>query len=180
PEYQGNYLNANVIGFQGIFRHRIVDDGSGFGAKVEENIISSTDPNFRPSDVKMGPDGAIYFSDWHNPIIGHMQHNLRDPNRNRTYGRVYRITYEGRPLSKSPKIDGATIPQLLEALKSPEDRVRYRARLELTSRKTEDVIAATADWISKLDPKDADYEHHVLEGLWVHQNQNVANRDLLK
>ena len=99
-----------------------------------DHLVVSSDPNFRPSDVKMGPDGAIYFSDWHNPIIGHMQHNLRDPNRNRTYGRVYRITYEGRPLSKSPKIDGANAStKLLDALKSPEDRVRYRARLELGS-----------------------------------------------
>ncbi len=180
PEYQGNYLNANVIGFQGIFRHRIVDEGSGFGAKVEENIVSSTDPNFRPSDVKMGPDGAIYFSDWHNPIIGHMQHNLRDPNRNRVYGRVYRITYDSRPLSKAPKIDGATIPELLDVLKNSEDRVRYRARLELSARKSEEVIAATNEWMAKLDKKDADFEHHILEGLWVHQNHNVANRDLIK
>ncbi|MSQ95538.1 MAG: c-type cytochrome [Gemmataceae bacterium] len=180
PEYQGNYLNANVIGFQGIFRHRVVDEGSGFGAKVEENIVSSTDPNFRPSDVKMGPDGAIYFSDWHNPIIGHMQHNLRDPNRNRVYGRVYRITYDGRPLSKAPRIEGATIAELLDALKNPEDKVRYRARLELSSRKAEEVIVAASDWLAKLDKKDAEYEHHVLEGLWLHQNHNVANRDLLK
>jgi putative heme-binding domain-containing protein len=179
-EYQGNFLNGNVIGFQGIFRHRVVDDGSGFAGPVEEPIVSSTDPNFRPSDIKMGPDGAIYFSDWHNPIIGHMQHNLRDPNRNRTYGRIYRITYEGRPLSKSPKIDGETIPNLLDVLKNPEDRVRYRARIELGSRKTEDVIAATTEWLAKLDKKDPEYEHHVLEALWVHWNQNVANRDLLK
>jgi putative heme-binding domain-containing protein len=109
-----------------------------------------------------------------------MQHNLRDPNRNRVYGRVYRITYEGRPLSKSPKIEGASIPQLLEALKNPEDKVRYRARLELTSRSTDDVVKATSDWLAKLDRNDKDYEHHVLEGLWVHQSQNVANRDLLK
>src|SRR4030095_11975931 len=85
-------------------------------------IVYSSDPNFRPWAVKRGPDAAIYFSDWHNPIIGHMQHNLRDPNRNRVYGRVYRITYDGAPLSKSPKIDGATIEQLLENLKNPEDR----------------------------------------------------------
>jgi putative heme-binding domain-containing protein len=180
PEYQGNYLNANVIGFQGIFRHRIVEDGSGFAGPVEEPIVSSTDPNFRPSDVKMGPDGAIYFSDWHNPIIGHMQHNLRDPNRNRTRGRIYRITYDGRPLSKAPKIDGESIEKLLDVLKNPEDRVRYRARIELGSRNSDDVVKATNEWLAKLDKKDADYEHNVLEGLWVHWNHNVANRDLLK
>ncbi|MBI1831504.1 MAG: HEAT repeat domain-containing protein [Planctomycetes bacterium] len=186
PEYQGNFLNANVITFQGIYRFLMKEKDSGFTAehaKVDgqnDYVVVSTDPNFRPSDVKTGPDGAIYFSDWHNPIIGHMQHNLRDPNRNRTYGRVYRITYDGRALTKAPKIDGATIPELLEALKASEDRVRYRARLELSSRKTEDVVAATAEWLGKLDKKDADFEHHQLEGLWLHQNHNVANRDLLK
>jgi putative heme-binding domain-containing protein len=186
PEYQGNFLNANVITFQGIYRFVMKEQGSGFTADEAmadgkpDPLVWSSDPNFRPSDVKMGPDGAIYFSDWHNPIIGHMQHNLRDPNRNRVYGRVYRITYDGRPLSKAPKIDGATIPELLDTLKSHEDRVRYRARLELSSRKSEDVIAATAEWLSKLDKSDADYEHHVLEGLWVHQNHNVAQRDLIK
>ncbi len=186
PEYQGNYLNANVITFQGIYRFVVKESGSGFTAehaKVNgqlDPIVVSSDPNFRPSDVKMGPDGAIYFSDWHNPIIGHMQHNLRDPNRNRTYGRVYRITYDGRPLSKSPKIDGATIPELLDALKSPEDRVRYRVRLELSARPSDDVVKAAGEWIGKLDKADANYEHNLLEGLWVHQNHNTANRDLLK
>jgi len=48
--------------------------------------------NFRPVDLKIGPDGAIYFIDWQNPIIGHMQHNLRDPSRDHTHGRVYRVT----------------------------------------------------------------------------------------
>ena len=48
-----------------------------------EPIVSSTDPNFRPSDLEIGPDGALYFIDWQNPIIGHMQHNLRDPSRDR-------------------------------------------------------------------------------------------------
>ena len=42
------------------------------------------------------------------------------------------------------------------------------------------MIAATNEWIAKLDKKDADYEHHLLEALWVHQNHNVVNRDLLK
>ena len=78
--------------------------------------------------MKIGPDGAIYFLDWQNPIIGHMQHNLRDPSRDRTHGRIYRVTYEGRPLLKPAKIAGEPIDKLLDLLKEPEDRVRYRAR----------------------------------------------------
>ena len=108
-----------------------------------EPIVSSTDPNFRPADVEVGPDGALYFIDWHNPIIGHMQHNLRDPSRDRTHGRVYRVTYEGRAAARSrAKIAGEPIEKLLDLLKEPEDRVRYRARIELSGRDSDEVIAA--------------------------------------
>ena len=44
-------------------------------------IVESTDQNFRPSDIEVGPDGALYFLDWHNPLIGHLQHHIRDPSR---------------------------------------------------------------------------------------------------
>ena len=83
---QGNLLVANVIGFRGILQYRLEDQGASIIGKEVEPILSSSDPNFRPADIRIGPDGAIYFTDWHNPIIGHMQHNLRDPNRDRTHG----------------------------------------------------------------------------------------------
>lgn len=182
PEaFRGNLLVPNVIGFQGILQYKLDDSGSSLTATELEPILSSSDPNFRPSDVEVGPDGAIYFIDWHNPIIGHMQHNLRDPNRNRTYGRVYRVTHKGRELVKTPPIDTKqTIPQLLDVLKHPDDRVRYRARLELSAQPTADVIAATNQWYMALDKKDANYEHNMLEALWVHQHHNVIDLPLLK
>ena len=64
-----------------------------------EPILSSTDENFRPVDAEVGADGALYIADWHNPIIGHMQHNLRDTSRDRLHGRIYRVTYPDRPLA---------------------------------------------------------------------------------
>ncbi len=182
-EWNGNLIVANVIGDQGIMRYRIKDAGSSFaGEEVTpgQSIIKSKDPHFRPVDVKVGPDGALYFIDWHNPIIGHMQHNLRDPSRNRSHGRVYRVTYEGRELSKPVKVAGESIEKLLDVLKQPEDRVRHRARLELGARKTEDVVAAARTWLAGLDKSDANFEHHRLEILWLHQSHNVVDPDLLK
>ena len=179
PEYWGNLLVANVITMNGILRYKISDTGGSFTGVELEPIVSSSDQNFRPSDVKIGPDGAIYFIDWHNTIIGHMQHNLRDPNRDREHGRIYRITYEGRPLTQSPVIAGEPIPKLLDLLKEPEDRVRYRARVELTARKTDDVMAALKTWVASLKENDPDYEHQLLEALWLHQSHNVVNLDLL-
>src|SRR5262249_1493877 len=179
-ENQGNLLVANVIGFQGIFQIKVDDQDSSFTGTPVEPILSSTDPNFRPSDIKIGPDGAIWFIDWHNPIIGHLQHAIRDPNRDRTHGRIYRVTYDGRPLLKSPPIASQPVDKLLDLLKEPEDRVRYRARTELAARPSHAVSAAVPRWIAGLDKSDPEYEHHVLEALWLHQAHNVVNQDLLK
>ena len=179
-EFQGNLLVANVIGFQGILRYKIEDKGASFAGTELEPILSSTDPNFRPSDLKIGPDGAIWFIDWQNPIIGHMQHNLRDPSRDRAHGRIYRVAYEGRPLSQGPKLAGEPVEKLLDLLKEPEDRVRYRTRMELATRPTEQVLAAASKWVATLDPKDTEHEHHVLEALWLHQSHNVVKPELLQ
>src|SRR5262249_38076000 len=134
PEMQGNLLVGNVITFQGILQYKLRDKGASFAADEVEPIVSSTDQNFRPSDLKVGPDGAIWFIDWHNPIIGHMQHTLRDPSRDREHGRIYRVTRDGVPLSPSPKIDGEPVAKLLDLLKEKENRVRYRTRIELAAR----------------------------------------------
>ncbi|AMV37813.1 PVC-type heme-binding CxxCH protein [Planctomyces sp. SH-PL62] len=178
-DWQGDLLVANVIGFQGIHRYRYQDEGSGFTAVEQEPLVFSSDPNFRPVDIETGPDGAVYFVDWQNPIIGHMQHNLRDPSRDVVHGRVYRVTHEGRPLSPPAAIAGRPVAELLDLLKSSEDRVRYRTKFELCARDADEVLPALAAWVEALDPADPDREHHVLEALWVHQTYDVVNPDLL-
>jgi len=178
--FQNTLLVPNVIGVQGILLYKIEDNDASFSGTELEPIVTSSDANFRPSDVEVGPDGAIYFLDWQNPIIGHMQHNLRDPSRDRIHGRIYRVTYEGRALLKPTKIAGEPIEKLLDLLKEPEDRVRYRAKIELGGRKTDEVITALGKWLGTLDKSDPEYEHHQLEGLWTYQYHNVVNVDLLK
>jgi len=108
-----------------------------------------------------------------------MQHNLRDPSRDRKHGRVYRVTYEGRELTRPAKIAGEPVEKLLELLKSPVDRERYRARIELSARKSDEVIAAVNKFVAAIDLKYADHEHHLMEALWVHQHHNVVNVELL-
>ena len=123
-EFHGNLLVANVIGFQGILRYKIEENGSSLKGTELEPILSSTDPNFRPVDLKVAPDGSLYFIDWQNPIIGHLQHALRDPSRDASHGRIYRITYQDRELLKPKKIDGEPIEKLLDLLKEPEAYTR--------------------------------------------------------
>jgi azurin/glucose/arabinose dehydrogenase len=179
-EFQNNFINLNVISFQGAFRVKVSEEGSGIQGETLENLISSTDPNFRPSAISVGPDGALYFTDWHKPLIGHMQHHLRDPNRDKTHGRIYRITYPGRPLLKPAKISGQPIEALLELLKSPENGTRELAKVELGRFDSAKVSKAVTRWAAALDKNDPDYEHHMMEALWVHQWHNVVNVELLQ
>ncbi len=172
-ELQGNYLVANVIGFQGIFQYEVHDDGAGFSATEVQPIVHSSDPNFRPVDMEIGPDGALYVLDWQAPLIGHMQHHLRDPSRDHTHGRIYRFTYPGRPPSEPPVIEDADVPELVAMLGHPEDRVRSRVRLELTGRESEAVVSAASRWFVEHEERmpdgdvDEDTEHHLLEVLWT-------------
>ena len=120
--------------------------------------MSSSDPNFRPTALATGPDGGLYIADWSNAIIGHMQHHIRDPNRDQTHGRIYRMTYEGRPLSKAPKIDGQPVAALLELLKEPDDQTRILAKIELDKHDSKEVIAATKAWVASLKSGDPEIE----------------------
>ncbi len=174
PEAQGNYLLNNCIGFQGVLQHTVKDAGSGFEGEEIDPILFSSDRNFRPTDIQFGPDGALYIVDWFNPLVGHMQHNLRDPNRDHTHGRIWRITYPGRPLLKNQDLTKLSIPELLEQLKSPEDRVRHRTRIQLREFPADDVAVALQTWVKNLNATDKDCEHNLLEALWVCQHHNTA------
>src|SRR5207245_11666845 len=110
---QGNLLVLNVIGFLGILQYKITDTNSAFVGKEVEPLVQSDDPNFRPADIKIGPDGAVYFLEWQNTIIGHMQHHLRDPSRDHIHGRIHRIMCADRPVPKPGKVAGPSIPELL-------------------------------------------------------------------
>lgn len=177
---QGYYLLNNCIGFHGVLTYKMHDEGSGFFADPVPPLLESKDQNCRPVDLKFGPDGALYVVDWFNPLVGHMQHSIRDPNRDKTHGRIWRITYKNRPLAKPPQIAGASIPQLFDLLKAYEDRTRYRVRRELRARDSDEVMAELTKWVTALNPNDADYQHQLLEALWVRQQHDLVDEPLLK
>jgi glucose/arabinose dehydrogenase/azurin len=179
-EVQGHFIINNVIGFHGTKQYRVVEEGSGFVGIEVEPLLQSSDINFRPVAMQFGPDGALYVVDWFNPLIGHMQFSIRDPRRDRTHGRVWRVTAKGRPLLERPRIVGQPIEAQLELLKAYEDRTRYWTRLALREQPTSAVVRALRTWVEGLDRTHADYEHHLLEALWVYQHHDVVEQPLLR
>lgn len=178
-EVQGDYLINNTIGFLGTKQHTFTDEGTGFASEHRQDLIWSDDKNFRPVDSKFAPDGSLYIVDWHNMLIGHMQHNARDPLRDHVHGRIYRVTYPSRPLVTPAKVDGASVEELLENLKLPEYRTRYRTRSELRKRDAGEVVKKTKEWVKGLDKNDPRYEHNLTEALWVSWGVNRIDQELL-
>ncbi len=178
-EIQGDFILNNTIGFLGTKMHQVIDSGTGYTSRHRMDLVKSSDPNFRPVDMEIAPDGSLYLADWHNTLIGHMQHNARDPLRDHVHGRIYRITYPSRPLVAPAKIDGASIETLLDNLKLPEYRSRYRTRRELRGRDKNEVFNKLQIWLKNLDTQDANYERYQLEGLWVSWGLNKIDDKLL-
>ncbi|CAG4992363.1 hypothetical protein DYBT9275_00947 [Dyadobacter sp. CECT 9275] len=178
-KYNSQLLIANVIGFQGIKMHNFKYQGADIKAVETGDLVSSTDPNFRPSGMGVGGDGALYILDWQNALIGHMQHNMRDPGRDHTHGRIYRLTAKDRPLLKPAKMKGATVGAILQNLRSKQNGTREIARAELTGRPTNEVLTAVDKFCAVLDPKKpADYQP-LLECLWIYEMHRVPNKALL-
>ena len=177
-DWQGNMI-TNDFRAHRVCRYVVTEDGSGYASKQETELIKTSHQAFRPIDVKMGPDGAIYIADWYNPIIQHGEVDFRDERRDHVHGRIWRVTNTKRPPLKTAISEKATIPELLEMLKTPEEWTRLWAKLSLKAKGEKDVLPAVATWVKSLDKNDPLVEHHRLEALWLYQNLNVANADLL-
>ena len=180
----GNFLICNCIGFQGVLQHEVHYNGADITSTEIEPILVSSDPNFRPTDLEIGGDGALYVSDWCNVLIGHMQHNMRDPNRDAAHGRIYRVSYPGRPLLQPVRMKGQPIAAVCKNFLATTNSVRYRARLELSGRSVKDVVSEVGAFADSLDVSKVTGNHDeaqaLLECLWVFEEHRVPNEALLK
>src|SRR5690606_7686945 len=99
-DYRDNiYLCNPVTGI--VHRDRLVWHGSTPQVDTQPDFITCKDGWFRPVDIQLGPDGALYIADFYNAIIGHYEVPLEDPRRDRTHGRIWRITWRGDETASS-------------------------------------------------------------------------------
>ncbi len=172
-DWQGTLLAPDFRGDR-VNRFKLSDDGSTYISTQVEDLVSSSHRAFRPIDVKMGPDGAIYIADWYNPIIQHGEVDFRDPRRDHTHGRIWRITFEGRDLVKKPDIKGASDEQLIDMLNSPEGWTREKAMVEMRQRDAGKMEMA----LSSIVTTGVVQQEFMLRRLWASQAINRPNLKL--
>ena len=176
PEIQGNALIGGYFGSV-VELHKILDDGAGFKSKQHPRVVKSSSPTFRPVDVSVGPDGAMYLADWTNPIIGHYQASYANPNRDKASGRVWRITAKGYPPIQQPDLATMSVGDLLEQLSSLERWTRYQAKRLLFYRASAKVVGETDVWLAKR--RDLADDRWLLEVIGVFEAHETVRSRLL-
>lgn len=178
-ELQGGFVRVRYKPVNTVELHRWVEKDTHFEEERIGHILQSSNLSFIPVDVRFGPRGDLFICDWYNPVKGHMQYSLRDTRRDKTSGRIWRVTAKGRPLQTAPKIAGESLPKLLDLLKSPDYRTRYTAKLELRERDATQVKAALTPWLAGLKASEPRYLHQQLEALWLTRSLGTENPSLL-
>ncbi len=119
-------------------------DGAGYKAEIK-NILTSDDTWFRPSDVCIGPDGALYVADWNDAGVG--GHQMADQKLETMTGRIYRVAPKGYKATAA-KPDFNSAAGAVQALESPNLATRYLAYQALTKMGSKSDSALEQNWKS--------------------------------
>ena len=138
-EYKSTMFLGDVV--SNCISHDKIDwKGASPVATEKPDFLTSKDRWFRPVDIKLGPDGALYVADFYNKIIGHYEVDLKDPRRDKDRGRLWRIVWKGKdgkvPAPKFHRADftAATDAELSGDLIHPNLTVRFLAGHQLRHR----------------------------------------------
>ena len=178
---QGDYLLNNDIGFQGILRYRVKEDGSGFSGTPVEPLLQVVRPELPPGRASVRPRRGALRRRLVQPA-GRPHAALAPRPEPRPHPRPDLADHLSRAArcSSQPKIAGATVPELLDLLKV----VRRPGALSRPPRAARAAragsLAALEKWVAGLDKSDPEYWRQMLEALWLHQSLDEVDEPLLK
>ena len=171
-DWQGNMVTCDFRAHR-IVRFGIEEQGSGYQTKELPDLLRTTNVTFRPIDVKLGPDGALYIADWSNPIIQHGEVDFRDRRRDKENGRIWRVAPVGKtiPMSDIRRSEAATI--VAKQLSSPVPWDRQRAQRVVAEKGTNSVDALKTELASTTS------DLNRLRLLWAFQSVGSFQPELL-
>ena len=168
---------AHLIGM-----FELSDNGSGFRATNRWNLMASRDQWAAPVQIKVGPDGALWVSDFYSLVAQHnpTPQNLsptccrtgrgaayETPNRDKLHGRVYRIAYDSARAAPPMRLDNATPAQLVAALRNDNMFWRLTAQRLLVERNQQDVVPALVALVNDHTVDDLGLNPGALHALWT-------------
>lgn len=135
---------------------RLLRDTSSFRTVDETALVTTDDKTFRPVDIELGPDGAIYVADWSDVRLSHL--NPTDT-WDKTNGRIFRIAPKNFARPRPMNLPALATNELVALLSHANREHRDQARRLLATR-SEPIAATLRAMLAKNDATS-------LEAFWV-------------
>lgn len=172
-EYQNSFYSGDVVTCR-ISRNVMEFNGSTPRATRKEDFLVSKDPWFRPVDIKIGPDGAMYIADFYNRIIGHYEVPLNHPGRDRISGRIWKITYKGNQ-RKVTDWSKASLTKLIEGMNNEVLATRMTVTDELVDRIGSKAVRPLERMVRNRKTSPV----QLVQGLWALYRLDALPKDVL-
>lgn len=179
PEsYRETIYTGNVVTNR-IECDRLVRDGATFRAEHRPDFLNSDDPWFRPVDLKLGPDGALYIADFYNRIIGHWEVPLSHPGRDRYRGRIWRVVYTGADAAGhgAGDVSRLSLFQLVDTMGSPNLALRRAATREVVERVGKSAVESLRLVVNAMHIGDA---RRVTQSIWALERLGALDGGILQ
>jgi putative membrane-bound dehydrogenase-like protein len=161
--------------------------GSAYVARNRWSFLVSRDAWLAPVQVKVGPDGALWVSDFYSLVV---QHNptpkdmvtgegraYETPNRDAERARIYRIAYDDAPAARRLALDKASPAALVQTLRHDNMLWRLLAQQTLVERGQSDVVPALVALLRDHTVDELGLAPGALHALWTLQGLGAIDRD---
>lgn len=176
-DWQGDAITCDFRAHR-VVRFKLSEAGSTLAGREMPDLLRSTNVTFRPIDVRMGPDGALYVADWSNPIIQHGEVDFRDPRRDHEHGRIWRVATKTGPVVRKQDLSRLSVSKLLDATLSrngwDQEQARRMVALKLRSQPEAKSTRQIHAWLSKQTDSRA-----LLEALWLNESLGTFDGNVL-
>lgn len=152
-------------------------NGSGYTADYQRNLVASDDEWFSPVHAEVGPDGHVWISDWYNYILQHNAESDRqeptpgnayaNPLRDRQHGRIYRIVHEESESSKSLNLANADPNALVETLSHSNMGWRLHAQRLLVESNSADIVPNLIELVNDQSVDEVGLNTPAIHAIWT-------------
>ncbi|MCA9088719.1 MAG: c-type cytochrome [Planctomycetaceae bacterium] len=178
PErYRGQVIAANAL-HNRVWASSLEPMGSTYHTKDLPPVVTTPDRWFRPVDLKVGPDGAVYLADWYDTRLSHV-----DPRDtwHKTTGRIYRIVSKNGAPDQPTNLSGLSNAQLIELFSSPgkwQQQTAVRVLAERLQNLPEKQAQPLVQQLRSL-AQDSQPETPSLQALWTLAQADQVEDELL-
>jgi putative membrane-bound dehydrogenase-like protein len=169
PEIENQYITCALL-HRAIYWHKLTPDRSTFKSDFGGALVTTDDPEFRPVDLALAPDGSVYIADWTDVRANHV---IPEDTWNKTNGRIYRLAKKGTPRTEKVDLAAKSSADLIELLEHKNAWHRREAVRLLGERNEIDIAHTTDGMIAENKNEDA-----ALAALWV-SNRLVPNDQII-